>query len=395
MSRASQSSRYRCILHAKPAASLPDDVRQMNLNFPSERNSNLIIGEIWENIDGQQLPIGLEFRVDLDAASLMDAIVGATSLADGVASFITMVAGVGMPIPQPMLCFGISDTTKEHDFMQFFDNIRFNNPSRKRLPPNQLLDAMTAFYSLKDSAVASRVARAVRWYRLGTGVPEPFERFNAYWIGLEALNGMLQEKLDVTDDKATCPECGHEWIATPTVSGIREFCKRHVEDGTNLYRRMHDLRINVMHSKEKLTVLLPDAVSLAPLSANVLLGAIDFLMGKEKPWLSHSELLTNANPLRVEIDGKIVAEHPAALSPDPHLEASHSVARIERTRDGKVTLTVNSKFTAVLGSGASFNLSGIGVAGEGKGELHVIKAAPEGGNTEVRDVKAGRSSTES
>jgi hypothetical protein len=148
------------------------------------------------------------------------------SLADGVASFITMVTGVGIPIPKPMICYEISETSKEHDFMQVFDNIGFNDPSRKRLSPDKLLEKMGAYYKLSDAPASRRITRAIRWYRLGTGTTDVFEKFNAYWIGLEALNPLLQTKLGVDDDKTTCSKCGHEWTPTPTVSGMRVFAHR-------------------------------------------------------------------------------------------------------------------------------------------------------------------------
>lgn len=101
-------------------------------------------------------------------------------------------------------------------------------------------------------------------------------------------------------------------------------------------------------------------------------------MGREKPLLSHAELLTNANPFRVEADGKLIAEKFADLFPDPHLEATHSIAKIERTPDGKTTLTVNTKFAPRLGSGASVSITGIGMTGEGR-ELHVTKVSSGSG----------------
>ena len=102
---------------------------------------------------------------------------------------------------------------------------------------------------LTDLQIAERVARAVRWYRLGTGTTDIFDRFNAYWIGLESLNKPLQEALEVDDDPTTCPHCQQPFISTPTVSGIRHFISRYFADEPKLYKRMRDLRISIMHSK--------------------------------------------------------------------------------------------------------------------------------------------------
>lgn len=81
--------------------------------------------------------------------------------------------------------------------------------------------------------------------------------------------------------------------------------------------------------------------------------------------------MTNANPFRLEVDGKLIAEKLEDLFPDPHLEAIHSVAKVDRTSGGEITLTVDSNFTAVFGTGAKVNISGMGMFGEGKVEFHV------------------------
>jgi len=367
---------FRTVFYSKPAVSLSESLQQIILNFPQFRNSVVSITQMSENVQNQKIPIGLEFRVQIDAISLHDAIETSSSLADAVASFITMVTGVGMPIPKPMICYEISATSKEHDFVQMFDDAPFSDASRKRLSPDKLLEKLTAYHKLTDGFSVSRIGRAIRWYRLGTGTIDPFEKFNAYWIGLESLNPLLQTKLGVDDDKATCSKCGYQSTPTATASGIRTFCTQQIDDGAKLYRRIRDLRIKIMHSKEDLTSLISEASTLAPLTGNVLLGAVDFLLGIGKPWTSHDELLTNATPYRLQVEGKLVAEKLDDLFPDPHLEATHSVVKVDSSPDGKTTFTVTSRFTAVIGTGARLNVTKTGMIVEGKGgEFHVQSVA--------------------
>lgn len=79
---------------------------------------------------------------------------------------------------------------------------------------------------------AEHVARATRWYRLGAMVTDIFDQFSCFWIGLEALNPLLQQKLSVKDDPVVCLKCKHGWTATPTVSGIRAFVQDKMKEGT-------------------------------------------------------------------------------------------------------------------------------------------------------------------
>ena len=107
----------------------------------------------------------------------------------------------------------------------------------------------------------------------------------------------------------------------------------------------------------------------------MLLGAVDYLLRMEKPWTSHVEVLTNAIRFRLAIDERLIAEKLENVFPDPHFEEAHSVAKVDRSPDGKTTLTVTSTFTPVFGSGAKINVSGMGMFGEGKVEFHVQSAS--------------------
>lgn len=185
------------------------------------------------------------------------------------------------------------------------------------------------------------------------------------------MNSLLQIKLGVVDDKTTWPECGHEWISTPTVSGIRVFCAQHIEDGVNFYRRIRDLRINIMHSRESLHTLGNEASSLAAPTGNILFGAVGFLLDTPKPWTSHTEVLTNASPFRLAVEGKLLAEKLEDFFPDPHFEAAHAPAKVDRAADGTTLVTLTSNFTAVVGTGAKISVMGIGLFGEGKTKLHI------------------------
>jgi hypothetical protein len=378
-------STYRVISRAKPATAFSRPGGQLILRFPTVDHGleTVTIRELVEKAGSETVPVGLEFRAEVQAGSIDEGIGRGVGLADGVASFITLATGVGMPKVEPVLCYEITQGKSQREFLQYFDDVIVVNPSRKVLAPELLIDRIDRFYKVPDAIVSERIARAVRWYRWGTGTADQFDRFVAYWLGLESLNKPLQERLGVGDDPTKCPECGNEWVPTPTVSGIREFVGRFFAEDKRLYQRMHALRISVMHSKATLDSLSAEVAELTPISGNALLAAILYLISIDPPWDFPTQTITNASPFRIAVVTKLLCEkvEDAMLEQeDPHFRAEHTLLNLSLNREagGKLVLTVTSRLTAVIGPKAQFDRNySWRVYGEGKGELAIQNVTVE------------------
>jgi hypothetical protein len=364
---------YTVVLHAKPATRID---RQVEMGFPdvSMRTQPVKITGLSQGVGKSSFPVGLEFRVQTYATSIEEAVEKGTKLADSVASFVTLVTGVGTPIVKPMLAYEITPGKAEREFLQFFDDIPTANIPRHLLATDSLTEPIGRLAKMTDAETAARVARAIRWYRFGTGTADVFDRFNAYWIGLEALNKPLQDNLGIGDDKVTCPNCSSSFVSTPTVSGIREFINRYFADEPKLYRRMRDLRIDIMHSKKNLDSLLSECSYIAPRAGNVLLGAIFLFMGYERPWKQHSETVTSATPFRMALPAILISPSIEDAFPegggDPHFEDTHTFVGWKDRPDGKIDVTVTSSWKAVTGK-AQVRVSTLRIYGEGQGKLRV------------------------
>jgi hypothetical protein len=369
---------YRVVSYVKPAAVFCKPGGELVLRFPTPDRGYevVVVRELGEKTRETFVPTGLEFRADVKALSIEEALLRGASLADGVSSFITLVSGVGMPAIQPMLCYEITEGKAEREFRQFWDDVTFLNPSRKVLPHEELLDRIDRFYKIQKPELSERIVRAIRWYRWGTGSTDPYDRFVAYWIGLEALNVDLQDLLKVEDDKATCPNCKYSWVATKTVSGIRTFLTRFFDNGADLYKRMHTLRIDLMHGKTRLSDLAKETAELAPKAGDALLGGILYFLSVSPPWRFPSQILTNAFPFRVLVKAKILSQRIEDAfydHEDPHFNAQHALVEFvhERQIGEPIKMKVTTNITAVIGPNAQFSVYGWGIQGEGKGDLSI------------------------
>lgn len=226
----------------------------------------------------------------------------------------------------------------------------FNVPiSRRNLDHQLLIQLMDRFTKLKGP-VSNRIAQAIRWYRMGTMASDLFDRFNCFWIGLEALNPILQEKFSISDDMTRCPKCGYEWVSTPTVSGIRTFIQNEIPEGKKLYRRLRSLRNYIVHGKKKLDEMRKEVFELTPKLAEVLFRAICFLLGIEEWSKVPHKVILEQIPLRIELEAILVGGTSESLGvdgKDPFFEAKHEGFTI--IKSGKdITFKVTSNFTPRL-----------------------------------------------
>ncbi len=367
-------NRYRVILHGKPAARLPEKT-ELRLNFPSEGGAMVVVrlSELRQMFNGVEVPVGLVFDTELSADDFDHAITEANRTADGVASFVTLVTGVAIPIVKPMQCVEISGGKTERDHIQFFDDIPVAEASRHVLNPSGLIQVIDKYSGLPDKKVGERVARAITWYRQGTIKVDPFDRFASYWIGLEAVNQSLQDSLGVVENAERCKTCRNK--PASTTLGIKEFTNKYFDNTGQLFTSLRKQRGKIVHSNSPPSEMVQNVQELTPSLGNILFAAINYLCGIDPPWTYSKEILTNSVPARAALVSKVVSEkiEDAFLEDGrfPYWTATHRLDSLRSREDGKTDATTTTTFTAVIGKNAKFS------AGE-------LRAYSEGGAPELK-----------
>lgn len=332
----------------KPAVNLDRKLRNIELTFKEPKGTKkVVISKIEETIEDQKIQTGLSFRVFIKEQNIIEAKEEAKSFIDGIVSFITLVTGVGLQIPREELAFEVTQDTEKRQFLQVFTDPLEVQVSRRKLN-HELLTKLIGKSLKLDSLSHYRVARALRWYRMGALTFDAFDKFNCFWIGLEALNPILKEKLSAKDDPVVCPKCKHEWILFPTVAGIRTLIKTKLLDYAKLYRRIHQLRTDIVHSKRELSKIRDEAVELTPRIAEILYRTICYVLDIEE-WdtMSYKTILEQV-PIRIEVEGALVGGEPDSLGldgKDPHLEPHHDTSLVKVSENGSVSFEAQSKFT--------------------------------------------------
>jgi hypothetical protein len=346
---------YRVRLEARPGVRLPEKT-DVKLNMGEERGSmvSVWIKEILEGKEGARIPVGLTFDVTLEATSSQEAVDHAKMTAGGIASFVTLVTGVGLSTLEAKKCFEITQGKTEREYLQFYSELPAGKLSRGVIDPQKLISGIDMYLAIGDQKYRARVARASVWFRKGVLSVDSVDRFSSFWVGLEALNKILQETMCVED-------------ASETMSGAKAFITKYYDTTGKMFRNLRDYRVKILHSTTNLQDIATDVSNLAPALGSVLFGAIQFICGVQPPWSYPKEMLSNAEPLRMVFSGIITAEKPEDACPEgsdyPEIQVIHNLDAVSRPED-KITTTTTTTYKFLIGK-AVIKPIGYKVYGEG------------------------------
>jgi hypothetical protein len=366
-------NRYRVILNSS-GARLPEKVR-LDLNFQEPNSADtraMIENRLEKGPEDVLVPVGLRYMVEVSAIALDEALSKAIALSDGITSFISLSERLGLPPPLQEIAYDISPGINERAFLQLFHNLPVDLP-RKAIDPEFLMFSLRKVIEEKDERRRDRISRGVRWYRKGALSIDVFDKFISYWTGLEALNPLLQNEVNSADQAEDTIQ---------TVSGIKAFMQKFYPG--DLYKRAHELRVELIHSTKPLVALTSEASSLEVVMGEVLRRSIYFLLGSEIQQGDEVEARSATAPaVTMGFEGIIHGTQPNELGPpgeQPHLEVTRHEVISTKVEDPKIERTVTSTFTARTREGVSITLFGWRLYGPkgATGELHAVKVTPEG-----------------
>jgi len=373
MANQGSAKRYRAILTAKPGTKLPNKVK-LELNFPEPEgdHSKVMVENILE-IDptGIAVPSGLRFIVEVSASSLDSALGKAASLADGVASYTSISVRVGLPVVRQELVYEITPDIHDREFLQLFHELPADLP-QKSANPELVVALMEKAIEENDERKRERITRAVRWYRKGAVSSDVLDRFISYWTGFEALNPILQDVFSVNDQPQS----------SPTISGIRAFLQKSYPG--DLYKRAHELRVELVHSTKPLSTLTGEAASLEAQIGEALRRSIHYLLGLETEQQATDETPSASIPVTMAFVGTIHGDDPDALGPvgeHPRLEVAHHDVVGTTIEGTKIERTVTSTFNSKTREGVTFSIGEwrlYGPAGA-TGKLKDVRVTPKDG----------------
>jgi hypothetical protein len=331
-------------------------------------DKRVIITRTEQKVGNQMIQTGLLFRVYISADNVNQARERAKGFVDGVVGLLTFSTNVGLSIPNEMLAYELTPDTQEREFLQILYNPANVTPSRRTVNHNFFENLLNHVFKQGDES-HHNVARALRWYRMGTLTFDPFDKFNCFWVGLEALNPILQKKIGVAKEirKIKCDNCGYEVpIEKRTISGIKRFVTEKMENPT-LFKRCAALRVHLMHSTCELNKIENEAIELTPQLIEVLFRAVCFVLDFED-WniLPFRETLENV-PVRMEFEGNLIGDYTGTLGfdgKDPYLEPNQASIQPKVEENGEITFENTLEITTRIEPFKSFQLHELRIYGD-------------------------------
>jgi len=299
---------YNILFTLKPAVRLdPKFGDRIDFTFMEPQGKRrIVISKIEETVSGQNIQSGLQFRVFLQAKNIREAEIEANMFADGIVSFITLISGIGLGAPQKKLAYDITPQIKERDFVQIF-HLPFKFPISRRNLNVKVLTCLIRKIIESGLKTRERIGRSIQWYRMGSSALHFSDRFMCFWIGLESLNPLLQEKFSIK--------------ATTTISGISTFIQKKIPDGKKIYKKLRKIRVSLIHSLKPLFTLQEEVNEYTAILAEILFRAICYVSEVESWYEIPYQRILYQEPLRIRLEAILIGEDPNSLGPhggDPY-----------------------------------------------------------------------------
>ena len=352
----------------KPAVKIDRKIDGMNFTVDEvDGTKRVYIHRLEEIIVGRVVQTGLVFRVYLASEDIGGAKFKAKGLVDGIVSFMSFATGVGLQIPVEILMYETTPENGEKDFLQVFWNPATIQLSRRMVDPPFLTRVIDN--ALKQGPSFHRIARAINWYRLSMMSSNIFDKFNCFWIGLEALNPLLQEKFDIIDmpKDVICAECGHKWqITDKSIVGIKSLITVKMNDKA-LFVKLRTLRRDLLHSTCELGKVNDDTRQLTPKLGEILFRAVCLLLDfPDWNTLEYREAFESI-PMRLEVEGKITGEFPSTFGldgNDPYIEGHFPVTEITEKDNLVYNIKWQSNLTHKFPPSQKFEMKSITLFGD-------------------------------
>ena len=315
---------------------------------------------------GTTYPTGIQVSVELWAESKEEAIEKASGWAGGLVSSASFISDIGMPSFQVETAYDLTPNAESRDFIQFFYDFPIIPISNGQLPPELFSDC---FGKLIDGNTKhrDRLQRAIGRYSKSLTETNVIDQFSSIWIGFEALNEALREKLNAPDEITKCPDCGHEHRIS-SLSGVKHFITQNSPEGSDLFKKGRRVRVDILHSTKNLEGILPEIASLVPRLRAELRSATFFLLDLRDTSPSREQPITNVVPIFTALEAKIVgAKDVAPLVNDfggPHLEIIDIHVESHVEKDQTVLFSIQPKFIGRVTDSAKFEVYASSMYGE-------------------------------
>ncbi|MFW9965013.1 MAG: hypothetical protein ACFFCX_15690 [Candidatus Sifarchaeia archaeon] len=324
---------YRIILQVSPGVKIEEEIEVISPkmacrigNAPTSRDADLI-----------QIAIEITEKT-LDAAEEK-----AKSFSDGFVEYMSFLSRTGLPRPDVIKGYEITDNKKTGEFIQYYYDWKFPLSSPRTVRDADVAKVFQAMKEYPDESMHS-AKRAISWYRDGLDSSLNIDKFLSFFTALESLNGFLREHYNLEVEFPKCSKCGHK-RDFPTLNGVRTHI-RTVYSDKNYWKPISRLRNEISHGEVAFASLVEDTIEMLPIIETCLMKALDKFFGIENQEHLQGISFTEETPVVGRIITKISGPNLSLLKEDEpdvsvdliDLEKLEAIAKIPQDFDMELTL---------------------------------------------------------
>ena len=242
-------------------------------------------------------PVGLKIKGTVATESMDDAIRLVFNVSNKIVLLISYLSSTGIP---QLLLDKIYEVTPGYRKgpCRFYS---YERPipiiSQRSFRNQELIKSLEAMTKMADDHF-TRIIRALHWYRSGISTEDNFDRFTAFWIGLENLNPLLINHFKVNQDAEKCPTCKR--TSTTQLLGVKHLMEN-VLNISNLWRDTRRTRVWIIHGVHRFDKIAPEVTRLNPMIEDTFGKALGLLLNRDsdeklEPMMlsSHFDSMTTA-----------------------------------------------------------------------------------------------------
>ena len=248
---------YRVIMKVEPAVILPRPlivtISDVDLKITMLKHKEM------------NIPKGLQISADLSTESIDEAISRVRGYSNRALSLLSFLTFTSHPTILPWKCYDVTPGRKEGLFVQYEYNVPLEATSTRKVDLELLQKSGKIISTLPDSH-GKRIMRARHWFNIALQTNDVIDRFVAFWITLESMENVLRRHYNLDVEYTYC-SCGLK--RTQINNGAMKLFND-IEKNDALYKSMRDLRVNIFHGHETLSVITPKAKEFVPILQRII-----------------------------------------------------------------------------------------------------------------------------
>ena len=269
---------FRVILNGKSA------LKMVNKKNWKGSNYQMTVQDHWKDAKKEQPPhhLGLIYTVELQAKDASSSITKANAFARRICDELTATNRAIVDHPEPQFALDVEAISPERELVQVVYNCPLLHKPLKEMDNQKYRSFFEKMDGLRksDSKMASRITRALYYFRESLLHSDPIDRFEDAWVALEVLGSKIREKFELsTKQPVKCEGCGKVSDIPSSAAGVDYIFETLLKEDPSLAISLRNKRNGIQHGFSHLGDALEDILEFTEVAHKGVMAGVGELLG--------------------------------------------------------------------------------------------------------------------